>query len=104
VAWLIHFGQWPERQVDHINGDHADNRISNLRLATGTQNQANKGLQRNNTTGFKGVGYRPDRGFFAIIKKDRKSHYLGQFNTAEEAHAAYCAAAKRLFGEFARTA
>ena len=104
IAWLLYYGEWPKDQIDHVNGDPSDNRIGNLRAATSSQNQANKGIQKNNSTGFKGVGFRPDRGFFAVIKKDRKSHYLGSFATAEEAHFAYADAARRMHGEFARVA
>lgn len=102
LAWLLHYGEWPECQIDHINGDRSDNRIDNMRIATATQNQGNKKLQKNNTTGFKGVRYRSGRGFFSVIKCNGKATYLGSFPTKEAAHAAYCAAAENVFGEFAR--
>ena len=101
LAWLYMTGEWPELQIDHRNNDKSDNRWSNLRLATGSQNQANRGLQRNNTSGFKGVSARRGK-FAAYIKRDGKKHTLGSFDTAEEAHAAYVAAAPLFHGEFAR--
>lgn len=92
------------RVGDHINGNGLDNRRSNLRIATPQQNQCNRGKQRNNTTGFKGVYYNKkcDK-FAAAIRANKKLHYLGLFSTAEGAHAAYCAAADRLHGDFAKT-
>lgn len=102
LIWLLHHGEWPSAQIDHINGDRADNRIANLRLATRAQNQANRGKQKNNTTGFKGVvRSHSSKSFTAGIWKDRKFNYLGSFATAEAASAAYELAASRLHGEFA---
>ena len=101
VAWLITHGRWPSRQIDHANGNPEDNRLANLREATASQNQCNQGLGRNNTTGFKGVTRYRDGRWAARIKRDGREHFLGYFNTPEDAHAAYCAAATRLHGDFA---
>ena len=54
LAWFLHYGTLP-KQVDHINGDRTDNRICNLRLADDYENQQNTGIQRDNTSGVKGV-------------------------------------------------
>jgi hypothetical protein len=88
--------------VDHINGIRTDNRRANLRICTQAQNQRNRGAQRNNSTGYKGVSFisRENR-YHAAIKVNGKTKALGNFGTAEEAHAAYCAAALELHGEFA---
>lgn len=87
--------------VDHIDGNPLNNRRTNLRVATDSQNKMNRGKQKDNTTGYKGVTYKSDRRkWVAQIKKDRKNYYLGGFNTPEEAYAAYCAKAKELHGEF----
>jgi hypothetical protein len=103
LAWLYVHGEWPELDVDHIDGDPGNNRIANLRLATMTQNLGNMRRHKNNTCGFKGVSLRWDRkAFRARIKVNGTQQHLGCFQTAEEAHAAYMAAAERLFGEFAR--
>lgn len=92
--------------VDHINGDKIDNRRQNLRSCTRAQNQMNqrpKGGLRKNKLGLKGVCRNHGR-YMANITANKVQHYLGTFDTPEEAHAAYCEAAKRLHGEFARTA
>lgn len=105
VAWLLHYGSWPEKGlcVDHINGDRADNRIENLRQATYKENFTNRKKPKNNTSGYKGV-CKDGSKWRASICKDRKSYTLGTFNTPEEAYDAYCRAAAKLHGEFARTA
>ena len=105
LAWLYVNGEWSTLDVDHINGDSFDNRISNLRPATKSQNIANRRLNKSSKTGLKGVSFfKRDKVYIAQIMKDGKSIYLGRHKTAEEAHLAYCEAATRLFGEFARTA
>lgn len=88
--------------VDHINRDKLDNRPDNLRLATTSQNRANITLQRNNSTGFKGVFL--DKGKFrAKIKSNGIQRFLGSYSTAEAAAAAYDSAALAAFGEYAMT-
>lgn len=103
VAWALHYGEWPEGQIDHINGNRLDNRISNLRLSTATQNQANARKRADSTTGLKGVAFRPGRRlpFIARIKVRGEQVWLGSYATAEEAHEAYCRAAEHTHGEFA---
>ena len=94
----------PDIECDHIDGDGLNNIRSNLRLATRAENQRNRGKNRNNTTGFKGVSFRKEtRKFQAHIRLNGRRVYLGLFPTPEAAHAAYCAAAMKLHGAFART-
>lgn len=89
--------------VDHINRNPLDNRRSNLRLANKSQNMCNRGAQKNNTSGFKGVIWHSDckKPWLAKICINRKHHSLGMYATAEEAHEAYLSAAAMLHGEFA---
>lgn len=93
----------PEMHLDHINGDPCDNRLSNLRIATYSQNNSNKRNRSDNSSGIKGVSWRKDtRTWDARIMVNKQQYYLGVFGTKELAAAAYANAAKRLHGEFAR--
>jgi hypothetical protein len=103
LAWLYMTGKWCRPMIDHHDGNRGNNRWSNLRRATRSENNANRLRQRNNTSGFKGVTLEPTTGKWrARISKDRLRRTLGTFRTPEAAHEAYTAAARRLFGEFAR--
>lgn len=90
--------------TDHINGDGLDNRKENLRICTNAENLRNQGKQSNNTSGFKRVGWdKRNRKWAAYIRLNYKKIHLGLFPTPELAHAAYCEAAIKYHGEFART-
>lgn len=102
-VWLFVHGVWPDQWIDHINGDVTDNRASNLRLATASQNFGNSRRSKANTSGFKGVWKRRGKWSADICCNGRRER-LGVFETPELAHAAYGEAATRLFGEFARVA
>lgn len=98
IVWLHQNGSMPTLHIDHINGNKSDNRIENLREATQAQNNCN--TSKRNKYG-KGVN-RVWNKYAGQIWHEGKHFYLGLFKTPEEAHAAYCAAATRLHGEFAR--
>ena len=100
LAWFYVHGEWP-KQIDHINGIGSDNRIANLRLATPAQNAANMKRVKTNTTGFKGVSFKKGK-WRANIKHAGRAIQIGTFASPEEAHAAYIAASRQFFGEFAR--
>lgn len=102
LAWFLMTGAWPSA-VDHVNGDRADNRWSNLRLATPSQNSSNARRSRSNTTGRKGVTTYRGR-FRAQICVQGQRKWLGDFISIEEAADAYARAAVDAFGEFARVA
>lgn len=102
AAWAMHYGRWPSGLIDHINGNPADNRISNLRECNNAQNLAN-GAPRAGTSRFKGVVWRPsNRKWISNITVRGKYIHLGTFNSETDAANAYDAAAKLYFGEFAR--
>jgi hypothetical protein len=102
LAWLYMRGRWCSLLVDHRDGDPLNNRWSNLRRATRSQNGANRCVPRNNASGLKGVSLHRGK-WCAIIRKQGRKHFLGYFSTPQAAHSAYVKAARRLFGEFART-
>jgi hypothetical protein len=101
LAWLVVTGNWPETEIDHRDVDKLNNRFDNLRLATRSQNNANRPAQRNNKTGFKGVSRNKNK-FVAMIKVDGRPRWLGSFDTPQEAHAAYFKTAQERHGSFAR--
>jgi hypothetical protein len=104
LAWLLSYGEWPPDgvDIDHINGDRADNRLVNLRLASRSQNCWNGRTHSDNRSGFKGVTHIAGRNkpWQARVYCKGKGKTLGYFATAEEAHICYVAAVNRLFGEF----
>lgn len=95
----------PKSAIDHIDGNGLNNTRKNLRLCSGQQNNWNKGIQRNNTSGFKGVsrGKSKSKPWIATISRERKIYYLGSFATREDAARAYDKAVAVERGEFART-
>jgi len=104
LAWAYVYGYLPACDIDHINGDKSDNRISNLRLATRSQNMQNTGLRSSNTSGFKGAYFFKRTGTWkSEIKIEGKRIHLGYFNSAEDAALAYQQKAQELFGKFYKT-
>lgn len=103
IAWALHYGRWPSPRLDHINLDKIDNRISNLREATTSQNRANS-LVCGSKSGLRGVFLITDRPLRKPWGARIKSRHLGYFSTAEEAAAAYQKAALATFGDFHRDA
>lgn len=105
LAWLYVNDRWPINQIDHINGNKADNRIGNLREVTNGQNQQNGSLRKTNSSGHKGVSWDKNTSkWIAYICCDNKQYNLGYYLTIAEAVAARTAGEKILHGEYARSA
>lgn len=103
LVWLYVFGRWPDDQIDHRDLDRTNNALLNLREANNSQNQGNQPLDKTNKSGYKGVSWSKScNKWLANISIDNKSKYLGLFDTPEDAHAAYVAAASAHFGNFMR--
>ena len=104
VSWFIAHGYNPELSLDHIDGNKDNNDPSNLRVVEFHQNQKNMKKPRTNSTGYKGVYKNSGRGkpFCAQVKHLGIKHYLGRFDTAEEAEVAYDKKAKELHGDYYR--
>ena len=96
LAWLHVHGEWPQADIDHINGIRSDNRIVNLRDVTRSVNLQNK-KESSKPGRLMGTAWVPSRQcWYATIKTDRKMKYLGSFKTEEAAHAVYLEPKRRL--------
>jgi HNH endonuclease/AP2 domain len=101
VLWMT--GSWPDHEVDHKDCDPSNDAWGNLRQATSSENKWNRRVSKNSRSGLKGAYWDNSLGCWrSQIMRHGKSRHLGRFNTAEEAHEAYVAAAKDIHGEFAR--
>lgn len=101
VAWLMENGAWPDKMLDHIDGNRGNNRMSNLREVSAAQNQYNRKVMYYALSGLKGASYnKRDRKWQATIRINGKSTNLGYFDTPEAAHLAYSEAASKHFGEY----
>lgn len=100
LIWLWLTGKDPgPLLVDHIDGQKDNNRLINLRLGTNGQNKTNGAAYRCHDRKRKGVYPRSNGKFTSCIRIDGVLVHLGTFKTADEAHAAYCAAAQALRGD-----
>lgn len=105
LVWLYVHGRFPPEDMDHINGDRADNRLSNLREATRSQNLANSKKRVTAMGIYKGAHFDKRRNKWSSrFAENGKLRFLGYFETPEEANARYMVEARRVFGEFARAA
>jgi len=106
IVWLLETSEWPSEDLDHINLDKADNRFCNLRLATDSQNGANKAMYARNTSGLKGVSWHKG-GKKWKGQKWRATcgpKHIGYFDCPAAARLAYIVEADKMYGEFFRAA
>jgi hypothetical protein len=96
LAWFYMTGQWP-KNVDHINRCKHDNRWCNLReVFDESLQQQNRGVQKNNTTGVRGVHYRADSGLYvARVRVNKMQVFYKEFRTLEDAREARLAAERK---------
>lgn len=88
IVWAIYTGAWPAAEIDHINGDRADNRIVNLRAADRSENNRNTAVRRSSVTGVVGVTWDSQTSSYrAQIKTQGRLIYLGRFHSLREAKA-----------------
>lgn len=99
IAWAIHYGRWPAEQIDHINQNRADNRISNLREASHSNNMVNRAYPKG-ASGVTGVS-KHRLGWQAVIRINKRTVYLGIFKTIEDAAAVRAASELTEYGQFA---
>jgi hypothetical protein len=100
LMYVLVYGAIPDDRpnIDHINNVKGDDRHDNLQPLTDEESRAKRGLQKNSSTGYKGVTKRRGKYQARLFYRDRHRH-LGDFDTPEQAYAAYCEAAKKYWGE-----
>ncbi len=98
LAWLLVHGRWPSNQIDHINGERSDNRLSNIRECTHAENHQNRALRSDNKSGCPGVYWAKHASkWCARIKvKGSPRRLIGYFDSVETASDAYLAAKREL--------
>ncbi len=98
VVWAMAYGEWPEKTIDHINGNRSDNRLQNLRLADWSQNCTNR--RPLSSSGYKGVCKMRGR-WQAYLKAGGVRHNVGYFGCPTVAAIARDAKALEIQGDFA---
>lgn len=91
VIWVMHYGDIDNNYViDHIDGNECNNVISNLRLVSETTNRLNQRMRKDSLSPYKGICWDTSRNKWMVrLKIGAKTHYLGRYNTAEEAAIVY---------------
>lgn len=90
IAWLIHFGHWPDLKLDHIDRCRTNNRVDNLREVSDLENSWNQSLSKSNKSGYKGVCLHKRLGKYSSnVRHEGRSKHLGYYNTPEEAAEVY---------------
>lgn len=92
VAWYLFYNEDPNGYIDHINGNRSDNKITNLRICDFRANNTNDDRHRDGW--LPGTKKHPNNKWEASIMIGKKRHYLGFYDTQEEAHRAYASVFK----------
>ena len=96
LVWLYYYGEWPDKSIDHIDGNKLNNRIENLRVVTHQENHKNRQRASNNTSGVTGVGvHTQTKKWRSRIRVDDELIHLGVFDNFEDAVAARKAAERK---------
>ncbi|QHJ82282.1 MAG: hypothetical protein [Bacteriophage sp.] len=103
IIWLIEYGFLPECEIDHINGNKSDNRLSNLRMADQQKNQQNRGVRVDSELGVKGVRIKPSGKYEARVKLTDGSRASKTFKTINEAVLWLAELRVESHGEYAKT-
>ena len=102
LAWALAHKVQPVGEIDHINGNRADNRLCNLRLVSSQEQNRNRSLSKRNKSGVKGVCWEAARGKWrATVNPGGKVVLVGRFDNLNLAKEAVMATRKRLHGDFA---
>lgn len=102
LAWLIVYGTMPDGFIDHINRVRTDNRISNLRLVTHSENMQNRKIQKNNKSGYRGVSWDAKYGKWRVCgSRNKKQIWLGYFDDLELAELVISEFRGKYHGQFA---
>lgn len=98
LVWLVIYGEWPKKNIDHVNGDKKDNRVENLREVTQAVNAQNlRAARSDNIAGRLGVSlYKRTGKFVARIMLNGKSICIGVFDSSDAAHEAYIRAKRSI--------
>ena len=105
LVWIMFNDTFDESLVvDHIDGDPSNNKISNLRLASSSENQLNSAKRKGTSSKYKGVHWnKQSNSWRASIRINGKAKYIGNYSNEYAAHLAWCEVAKELHGEFFRS-
>lgn len=84
IIWKMYYNQEPPDFIDHKNKDKSDNRIENLIESNPSHNGFNRNVQKNNKSGFTGIKIKSCK-FVVTINKNKRTLFIGTFDTLEEA-------------------
>jgi hypothetical protein len=101
VIWALHYGQWPDCDIDHVNQDKSDNRITNLRLSNKSNNSLNRGRRADNKSGVKNVSWNKPCGKWDVrMKVNGIQKCFGLFDSLDEAREVATKGRMEMHGEF----